>query len=351
MATVEEGNPLNITMSNLSITSENEFFKELYANSGLKNVTVTIFFLGTIFGLLLEFGIIWYEKYGNHRYRTAINQLFSTTSWLVVSYIIFVYIPDGMRYLIGPLEEIFCDVHNFLKNYIFMSIILTLDCIILLRYIFVFRLSNFAIINDDLIARFLQITSLTLGLWMALVRRLSVGKMPLNYYMCCGKNPAGEKDNDDSEGKFFKYDSIVILTSLSFILHTVVFIKIFIFQREAEKITQGIELGRIQNPERENSDRRIAWQDNQPKQPRNVPKSIADLTTQVCCLIITTLSAIIHVVMNQLEPEELNNYGNRWLTYFNQINGVAVAILGISLQYYIKNHSILRVMWRSISTN
>ena len=158
MATDGVANPDNTFASNLNVTSENEFFVDLYSNTGLKQLTVTIFFFGAILGLLLECGIIWYEKYGNHPYRTAINQLFSTISWLVISYIVFVYIPDDVRYLIGPLNENFCDVHCFLKNYIFTCIILTLDCIILLRYIFVFKLSNFAIINDDLIARFLQST-------------------------------------------------------------------------------------------------------------------------------------------------------------------------------------------------
>ena len=107
METNDIEKPFNDSISYLNITNENEFFKELYSNTGLKQFTVVIFFLGLIFGLLLEFGIIWYEKFGNHPYRTTINQLFSTVSWFVISYIIFVYIPDGVRYLIGPLNSSF----------------------------------------------------------------------------------------------------------------------------------------------------------------------------------------------------------------------------------------------------
>ena len=140
------------------ITPQNEFFREMYADSNFKTLTISIFFIGTIFGLILELGIIWYEKYGNHRYRTVLNRLFSTMSWFVVGYIVFVYIPEGIRYMIGPLNETFCDVHNFLKNAFSACIVLTLDLTIILRYIFIFKVSNFAVINDDQLSAFFQIT-------------------------------------------------------------------------------------------------------------------------------------------------------------------------------------------------
>ena len=351
METNEIGKPFNDSVFYLNISHENDFFKELYSNTGLKQFTVTIFFLGLIFGLLLEFGIIWYEKFGNHPYRTTINQLFSTVSWFVISYIIFVYIPDGIRYLIGPLNRSFCDVHNFFKNYIFTCILLTLDCIILLRYMFVFKLSNFAIINDDLITVFLQISILTVGFWMAGVKRFSVGKMPLDYYMCSGTNPPQET-NENGYGKIFKkFDSVVILMSASFLLNAFVFIKIFLFQRKAEKATRQIKIGRINNPDNENQENREARQNYQKSQSRNVQKSMADLTTQVFCLTFTTLAVVIHVVINHLEPKQLNDYENRWLVYFIQIIGVAVTILGTSFQYYLKNRSTPNIIWRSISNN
>lgn len=131
----------NITTNNPSSFNEfeDDFFKELYSESTLKHFTIAIFFFGSIFGLFLEFGLIWYEKYGNNRYRTVINQLFSFVSWLVVAYIVFVYIPEGIRYLIGPLSETFCDVHNLLKNVLSICLVLTLDLIIIHRYISIFK--------------------------------------------------------------------------------------------------------------------------------------------------------------------------------------------------------------------
>jgi hypothetical protein len=202
-----EKGPKDVNISTFTFPVEVDFFKEMYSNSGLKQVTIGIFFIGTIFGLILEFGIIWYERNGNHRYRTLINQLFVTISWLVISYILFVYIPDGIRYLIGPLNATYCDVHIFLQNLLLACIVLTLDCITLLRYCFIFKLSNFAVVNDDLLATFLQMTIVLLSLWMTVVRFMGVGRMPLLYFMCAGKNPNGENDTEASASIFEKFNT------------------------------------------------------------------------------------------------------------------------------------------------
>ena len=79
-----------------------------------------------------------------------------------------------------------------------------------------------------------------------------------------------------------------------------------------------------------------------------MPKSMADLTTQFLCLMLNLIFVIVHLIMNQIEPKELNAPENRWLAYYIQIIGVTVTILGISCQYYLKNRSLLRSIWRSI---
>ena len=115
-----------------------DYFEELYSNSVLKTITIGFFLTGVVLGLTFELGIIWYEKNGNHRYRTVINQLFATVSWIVIAYIVLIYVPEGIRYVAGPLSSTFCDIHNILKNWICSSLLLTFDCIIVLRYIFIF---------------------------------------------------------------------------------------------------------------------------------------------------------------------------------------------------------------------
>ena len=334
--------------SSEKMISENDFFEELYSNTWLKQVTIAVFFLAAIGGLILEVGIIWYEKHGNHPYRTLINQLFSTISWLVVGYICFVYIPDGARYLIGPLNEKFCDVHFFLKNMISNCILLALDGIIFLRYIFIFRLSNFAVVNDDLVCAFLQIAILVLGLWMAAVKRMSVGRMPLGYYMCSGKDPSHLYGKNVSDNIGNKYDTFGLLVVISLVANIAALGRIFFYQRKMEKRTQKVELGNIKPPEgNRNQDANSLSANIGHSIVRNMPKSMADLTTQTLCILINLISFVVNAVIASIEPSELNNYENRWLIYYIQIIGIAIAILGISIQYYIKNRTSIRTIWRN----
>ena len=322
----------------------------MYSNTGVKQLTIIIFFVGAVFGLLLQFGIIWYERNGNHRYRTVINQLFATVCWLVVSYVLLVFIPDGIRYLNGPLNETFCDVHNFLKNFFCICVVLTLDCMILLRYIFIFKLSNFAVIKDDLIAGFLQISILVVSFWMALVKKVSVGRMPLNFYMCSGKDPTAY-DDEDGQGKGArKYDTTSILVIISFLLHIFASAKIFLYQRKIEQSTRNIELGRISNSQNAIENRRQPTKDARDIEMRNVPRSMVDLTTQVLCSTLNLTFVVVHLAINRIEPKDLNAYEYRWLVYYIQIIGIAVAILGISVQYYIKNRSLPIAIWRNIKS-
>ena len=342
-----EGNLTATDLSNSStptIALENDFFREMYSNSNLKTFTIFIFFFGAIFGLLMELGIIWYERNGDHRYRTAINQLCSSISWIVVSYILLVFIPDGVRYLMGPLNETFCEFHNFMKNFFIIAILLILDCIILLRYIFIFKLSNFAVIKDDLVAGFLQITVLVLSLWMALVKRVSIGKMPLNYFMCTGKDPTNEGPKKGA----LKYDTLNIIVIISVLLHIFPSIKIFLYQRKIRQSTKNIELGRIKTSRNTTQALNSPKKKDQETITRNMPKSLSDLTTQFLCLMLNLVFVIVLLTMNQIEPKELNASENRWLAYYIQIIGVAVTIVVTSCQYYVKNHSILRAMWRNI---
>ena len=322
------------------ITSENEFFKEMYSYSNLKVITIAIFFFGTVFGLVLEFGIIWYEKYGNHRYRTVINRLFAYMSKLVVIYIFFVYIPEGIRYMVGPLNETFCDAHNILKNILSISLVLTLDLIVIVRYICIFKHSNFAVINDDLLAVFFQITILVVGVWMAILKRMSIGKLPLNYYMCCGKNPSAE-----SSSEIKKFDTFGIVVILSFVMHIYAQTKIFFYQKGIENINQNISLGQMSNSDANNHIPNEEKRQEQVKHFRNIPQSIVDLSTQVLCVLFNVIFVAIITRMNQIEPSKLNNYENRWLAYFIQIIGIAICIIGIALQYYIKNYSAMKKMW------
>ena len=330
------GNMSFINISSALMSSENDFFRELYSESTLKHVTVAIFFFGSIFGILLELGLIWYEKHGNNRYRTVINQLFSFVSWLVVAYITFVYIPEGVRYMIGPLSETFCDAHNLLKNTLSISLILTLDLIVAHRYISIFKFSNFAVINHDMLVTFFRITILVVSLWMAILKRLSVGRMPLNYFMCSGKDPL------QREGKLIsdvtKVDTFGIVVIISILVNVFALTKIYIYERNMSKEMQNSSI----HPNNDSGHDNQAQKQDEPKRISNIPRSMIDLTTQVLFVLYNIINVIIIVEMNKIEPSKLNEFENRWLAYFIQIIGVALGVVGTAMHYYIKNFSAMK---------
>jgi len=145
-----------------------------------------------------------------------------------------------------------------------------------------------------------------------------------------------------------KYDTVEILFFISFIIYCFVSPQIFLYQRKIEKTTKNIELGRMQNSNKSDQQNNPAKNDEPDFKARNMPKSMADLGTQLLCMILFLAFVIVSSFIHQIEPKELNSYENRWFVYYFQIIGVAITILGISCQYYIKNKSLRTGIWRQI---
>ena len=342
---------------------EADFFEDLYSNSVLKYVTLCFFFIGVVFGLTFELGIIWYEKSGYHRYRTVINQLFAFVSWIVIAYIIMVFIPDGVRYIAGPLNPTFCDIHNVLKNWICSSLLLAFDCIIILRYTFIFKVTNFTVINDDFVSSFLRISIVVSGLWVSFVNRLSIGKMSLNYFLCSGNDP--EMEISDSGPKLKngtheilrnteettddlpkKLDTTSMIGLASLVIHIVMFTKIFLYQRKVEKETENIQLGKMEPIVNLAETNKVGRGLN-----ANNGKSMADFfTLTLTVMFLSVYSGILVTMHHYLHPAQLNLYEYRWIVYWNQILGVSVTIAGIAGSYYLRNSSLPGSIWRNVKT-
>ena len=344
--------PKNMLNFSLSSDGQGDFFALMYSNSSWNIVTMATLIIGALVGLVSTLGIIWYERNGDHRYRTVINQMFSTLSWIVFWYIVLVYIPDGARFLIGPLHYSICEWIYLLKNFFIGCFLLSLDCIILLRYIFIFKWNKFAVINDDLMARFFNISIVVLSLWMVVVQRLASRRMPLLYFMCAGKSPLEDVSSKDNFlPNTEKINFIEILVYASFALHLIILTKIYLYERRMEKAAEKIQLGTLDISDQNNVQRkRIAW--SAPKTPRapNMTKSMIDFTTQMSCLLFLVMVASVNITVKEnTEPNQVNQYKYRWFAYFHQI-GITVGILLISLIYYVKNRIIFNTILKGIKS-
>ena len=177
---------MNATVQfNLS-SSNQDYFEHLFSYDMIKVSAIATFFVVSITGLLLLLGIIWYEKSGRFRYRTVVNQLVSTFAWTVVWYILLIYIPVGIRIMVGPLNKTFCDIYAPLKYFLQDCMLLTFDTITLLRYIFIFKMPNFAVINDNFVKRCLVLSILMVSIWSTCVTQLSPGQPRFIDFICAG---------------------------------------------------------------------------------------------------------------------------------------------------------------------
>ena len=331
-----------------------DFFEELYLDTNLKRITIIFFFVGIFFGVVFESGIIWYERNGDHNYRTVLNQLFSTLSWFVICYTFLVHIPEGIRFLIGPLNLTWCGIHTFLKNFMVCCFLLASDSIVCLRYLLIFKWTRISIFDDNFLATFLQLSILVVSFWMILIEHMSTRNIPLSYYLCTGKAPSGHNKSTLESYNPEKFDTTALIVFVSFLLHIFTAAKIFFYQRKLEKLSNNIEMGQLSGTAAENdrtgNQRRLAWVNNQPNQAKkisNISKSMADLTTQLLCLTFLLAERIVDLVMNKTEPSDLNKYQNRWLVYFNPLM-FSFGAIGICGQYYVRNTAMRNAIWRKI---
>ena len=106
-----------------------------------------------------------------------------------------------------------------------------------------FRLSNFAVINDGVLAATLNFSITLIGIWATVVKRFSVGEVPLQYYICTGIDPNKGHGPGNYHCSSKKYNASLIVWVFCLFLHIVLMTKIFCFQRKAEKKVRPIELG------------------------------------------------------------------------------------------------------------
>ena len=232
-----------------------DYFEKLFSHDAINTAAIATFFVVSIAGPLLLLGIIWYEKRGRFRYRTVINQLFSTFAWMVVWYILLVYIPVGIRMMTGPLNKTFCDIFPPLKYFLQNCLLLTFDTITMLRYIFIFKMPNFAVINDDFMRRGLVLSIVMLSFWSAAVTQLSPGEHRFIEFVCAGMDPNQNKGTSYYQDQPRKIHTTGIITLGSVILHIIVNTKIFLYEHKERQDIKSIRLGTIkkQNGDRTNN--------------------------------------------------------------------------------------------------
>ena len=139
-----------------------------------------------------------------------------------------------------------------------------------------FRLSNFAVINDGVLAVAINLSIALLVFWTLIVKRFAIGELPMNYYICLGIDPNKDKGAEYYQSAPKKYNASLILWIFCTLLHIFMWPKIFIYRWKAEKNAEPIELGSFnQDSEKRQNGRRRKHhtQSNSPLRQVRLPKN------------------------------------------------------------------------------
>ena len=131
-------------------------YHEVFSNRPSKLVTVAY---STILGLVCTpflYSIILFERDNHHR--TLINQLVASLMWTGIFWNLTVQPLAFYRFIFGPVTwEFFCSFNSVVRNAIPLHILLLLDAILIVKYVFTFHMKNPTAMQDDFWKNFLNL--------------------------------------------------------------------------------------------------------------------------------------------------------------------------------------------------
>ena len=328
------------------------YFQEFYSHQGLTPITACVFVFGTVIGIFGPIGIIWYERNCSNRFRTVVNQMVSTGSWFVLLSVVFVFIPDCIRLLcVGPFSEEMCDLQIFVKNALWSCLLLTLDTILVLRYIFIFYVKNFAVINDDVLAFILTLSISLISIWAATVKRFTPGIFPLSYYLCTGSSPNLEFKELSYIEAPRKYNTGRMLLIFTFALHLLMLPRIFYYRLITEKKEHRIQLGTLSIIENDHSlpgyesSRRTTISE---KFKNN--KTILDFASHFASLIALVCIGMVVKIIDTYDLETFNLEKFHWMPLTMQLYLPFLAWMGALTVFFTMNAGMQKVVIRKFSS-
>ena len=127
--------------------------------------------------------------------RTLINQLFAFICWIFMTYLLVGKTGDILISLFAPLPPWFCYLQAYLKSLSSISLMLTIDTIMITRYCFIFWLQNPASVNDDFWKLFLCTWTTGLAMVTQFVYFFWPGWQPVHIYICMDWFPTSKLEN------------------------------------------------------------------------------------------------------------------------------------------------------------
>lgn len=183
--------------------------------------------------LVLGFSfIIWFERFSSDKKRTLINQITSVICMVIIIYATLVQGLYSIQFAVGYLPYFICILLTLSKKVLQSILVLLFDAIILIRYIFIFKLKNPAAFKEDFWLVFLLQFVFGFALGLQWVRYFIPGSQLFELYFCLRL--------DATELMKLKPVLRGILEVASLAIHLVLGLKILIFKHHNNTTTAPV---------------------------------------------------------------------------------------------------------------
>ena len=268
-------------------------------NHPSKIAALTFSFIATLFITPFLVFLIQFER-DNHN-RTLINQYISSIMWIGIIWNLIMQPVTFYRYMIGPLySQFLCGLDSVMRNGLSMHAMLMFDAIIIARCAYLHCLKNPTALQDDYWKMFTNLWITAFWFVTQTVYIITPGKNPINYYMCTGTYPSEFKNQPVKVNL-----SMLYVTLFSIALH----------------------LG-------------AAAVNLKPNSSVEQKSLFSKATNNIGMTSLMCVSLLLPAVINQKEPEELDQYPNYLLLYALHQYLSETNMMVVTLSYFFLTNSL-----------
>ena len=274
------------------------------------------------FGLPFFFSVIWFEKNGSDKKRTILNMLVSKVNWTMINYLLFVQVPEIVRYIYGPLPDFICYSQHLVRYVLVWSLILLFDSITTMQYLLIFWLKNPGAFNDDFWCSFItSIIHLVAILFCFTWHYMLMGHAAFGLLVCMGKNSTRDLLQQPSSSWSG------LLEILSILYNVVVKIRISVYKA---------------TPRNRNVKRSVTFKSMFLLEVEQ--SSLSSLPIICVGLLFVIAQAVNASSLKKIDVKDFNVYPNYLYLYYRSLIGPSLSVFVLSSWYLFKKayrHAIL----------
>ena len=316
----------------INFTENTNMFEQIYALNWSMKLGLVLSFFNFLFFTPLFYAIAWYERYGTNQNRTLLNQLVSSICWVTIVQNCTILPQDIIVNLLGPFTLGYCTVLQVCRNSLLLNILFLITFITMVKYVFIFVLSNPAGFHSEIWCLFINMFSAGFSFLAQAVYMIMPGRQPKIIYMCAGIDP----NSNSTQIKFDKFNYVFVIMLWScFISYCYTFIrKIFLKNARSKSIEFRKQI-------------KAGW--TLPPIQRDLDTlTLANFGTILLCLLSTLPTMYAFGKTNATPFDKLTTYPSFLLIHFIMYGAPFLLNLCLAVVFLQRSKTMRRVLVREL---